>query len=375
MSDTLPKGTIIAKNRYRIMGVLGQGGFGVTYLAHHTSNGSKVAIKEYFPRKYATRDSKGRVVPVAQKKSIFVTGRDVFLEETEILRGLPKQRGLVGVYGALKKHNTAYCIMEHIDGLTLKELAPKQLARTGYIPEGMVRDLVISVGSALDAVHNKAKMAHRDIKPDNIMIRRQDMEPVLIDFGAARPLHRKVTLPSMYTRHYAALEQFQASKTRCGDAENIGPWTDVFSLSVVLYELVTQGLPPPADDRWAALQANGHDPYLPARENLKRNRVPAQYSEALLDLIDAGCALRPRNRPQTARQFAALMGPPTGGQGGGQTSEHTGEQWVVIPIEPTGPSLGGWAKTVWQRSKLPLIIAFLACCIAGFAFLSDKGYF
>lgn len=371
MSDTLSRGTIIAKARYRITGVLGQGGFGVTYLADHTSNGSKVAIKEYFPRSYAVRASDDSVHPKPQKTKIFEMGRDVFLEETHILRGLPKQRGLVRVYGALKKNNTAYCIMEYIEGYTLKELVPKQLSRQKFIPEAMILDLIAALVPALHSVH-RARLVHRDIKPDNIMIRRGDNEPILIDFGAARPLGRKVNLPSMYTRHYAALEQHPANKTNCGDAEDIGPWTDVFALSVVLYELVTQGLPPPADERWAALQATGQDSYIPARDNLRRNRVDAEYSETLLDMIDAGCALRPGARPRTAAEWGKMMGvssrpsAPVEGPSG-----HTDFDSRFTAMGDLGASVG----RIWRKHKLLLIIAGLALTIAVVANLSTMGIF
>ena len=196
--------------------------------------------------------------------------------------------------------------MDYIKGDPLDRMVPRLLQANGHVPEVLVRKLASSLCSALASVHD-AGLIHRDIKPANIMIR-VDGQPILIDFGAARPLGRKSALGSMFTRKYAALEQFPRDDLRFSRSLTEGPESDIFAMSVMLYEIVSNSLPPAADERYKALVSNGADSYLPVRENLRRNRVRADYSDKLLNAIDAGCSLMPQDRPRNARMLAADMG-------------------------------------------------------------------
>jgi len=298
-SDALPRGTKIAG--FVLDVPLGQGGFGITYRARSADGRLEYAVKEYFPAEYARRASGGVVLPRegAEAGRAFEIGRKAFLEEAFILKDLPRQPGLVRVRGAFEKHGTAYCLMDFIAGEPLDRVSQRLVSRYGHIPEVHVQELVSTLCRALGAVHG-AGFVHRDIKPSNIMISTTGT-PVLIDFGAARRLGRGSGLGSMLSRKYAALEQFPAHPRGLGAQE--GPWTDLFALSVVLYELVSQGLPQAADARAAEVTAGRRDPYVAVRENLRRNRVEARYSDTLLDLIDRGCALQARERPQSAADF------------------------------------------------------------------------
>lgn len=317
-SDALPRGTKIAG--FVLDAPLGQGGFGITYRARSEDGRLEYAVKEYFPAEYAQRGSGGVVLPRdgADAARAFEIGRKAFLDEAFILRDLPLQPGLVRVRGAFEKHGTAYCLMDFIAGESLDRVSQRLIQRYGHIPEAQVQELVSTLCRALGAVHG-AGFVHRDIKPSNIMISATGT-PVLIDFGAARRLGRGSGLGSMLSRKYAALEQFPSVPRGFGATE--GPWTDLFSLSVVLYELVSQGLPQTADARAAEAAARRRDPYVPVRENLRRNRVEARYSDTLLDLIDRGCALQARERPQSAADYRrpieqqmALGGKPERGGG------------------------------------------------------------
>lgn len=304
MSDRLPNGTKIAG--HQLGDALGQGGFGITYRARNLKTGAEAAIKEFFPSEYATRDEDLNVVALPNNASFFEMGLQAFLAEANILRDLPNQPGLVRVRAAFRKHKTAYCVMDYIKGDPLDRMVHRLMQANGHVPEALIRHLAKSLCSALAAVHD-AGLIHRDIKPANIMIR-MDGQPILIDFGAARPLGRKTSLGSMFTRKYAALEQFPSELMRTSAPLMEGPESDIFAMSVMLYEMVSDSLPPAADERYKALMADGRDSYLPIRESLRRNRIRVEYSDKLLDAIDLGCSLMPEDRPRNARKFAATLG-------------------------------------------------------------------
>lgn len=357
-SDALPRGTKLAG--FVLDAPLGQGGFGITYRARSEDGRLDYAIKEYFPAEYARRGGGGSVLPRegADAARAFEIGRKAFLEEAFILRDLPRQPGLVRVRGAFEKNGTAYCLMDFIAGEPLDRMAQRMIARHGHIPEHLVQDLVSTLCRALGAVHG-AGFVHRDIKPSNIMISATGT-PVLIDFGAARRLGRGSGLGSMLSRKYAAPEQFPALPRGFGGAE--GPWTDLFALSVVLYELVGQGLPPAADARVQAVAAGRRDPYVPLRDMLRRNRVEAAYSEMLLGLIDRGCLLAPRDRPQTAADFRRPVE---------QAMAHNGSPAKAEPPAETGgteqpsPPLPGLARlTPDQRKVLAMLVLILGLALA-----------
>lgn len=153
------------------------------------------------------------------------------------------------------------------------------------------------------------------MKPANVMITGSGV-PILIDFGAARAYGTSQTMTSMLSRRYAAIEQFPVARQAAGLLRE-GPWTDLYALSVMLYELMTQSLPPSAEARFAERRARRSDPYLPVGVMLRTNRITASFDRALLDLVDGGCALMPEDRPASTLEFRRriahlLAGPPAG---------------------------------------------------------------
>lgn len=299
MAATLPIGTRLAG--FVLEAPLGQGGFGITYRARKPDGERTYAIKEYFPERFARRAANNHVMPKpgAEAARLFEAGRAAFLNEAYVLRDLPHQPGLVRVRGAFEKYGTAYCLMDFIAGEPLDRVMRRMISRHGYVPEAQVWELLETFCGALDAVHS-AGFVHCDIKPANVMIGRNGT-PVLIDFGAARRLGMGRSGGAMLSRRYAAIEQFPDPPRGMGCAE--GPWTDVYGLSVMLYEIVSQSLPPDAESRAQALAAGQPDPCLPVRENLRRNRVGSEYSARLLDLIDRGLMVLPESRPQSLAAF------------------------------------------------------------------------
>ncbi|SDE42285.1 serine/threonine-protein kinase [Rhodobacter capsulatus] len=322
MQDALPVGTKIAG--FVLDAPLGQGGFGITYRARSQDGAGDYAIKEYFPSDFARRAADGIVLPRDGKEAArnFEIGRKAFLEEAFILRDLPRQPGLVRVRGAFEKLGTAYCLMDYVAGDPLDVFA-RLRAQSGELPdERQLRKLIVTLCRALSAVH-KTGFIHRDVKPSNIIMTASGA-PVLIDFGAARRIGQGRGLGSMLSRKYGALEQFPGlPRSRTGGQALIeGPWTDLFALSVVLYEWISQSVPPPADLRAEEQARSGSDPYVPVRQMLRRNRVETVHSDTLLALIDRGCALMPKDRPQTALDYCRpieRMGPLPGGPSAGPT--------------------------------------------------------
>ena len=301
--QSLPLGTTIAG--HTVEQVLGQGGFGITYRVRNNANGGQAALKEFFPSDDADRLGGTSVQAKPQREDRFDMGRRAFLNEARTLNSLPRQRGLVRIQGAFEKHGTVYALMDFIDGEPLDRAMRIVLSKRPAVPFPLLKDLVESMIGALHAIHT-VDVLHRDIKPGNVMIRR-DGQPILIDFGAARPMVRANSLASMFSRRYAALEQFPSHRTGYRADAVDGPAIDIFGFSVLLYELVSQSLPPDAEERFKTIAKRGRDPYLPVRDNLVRNRVSHDYPDALLDVIDRGCALFSRDRIKSADEMAEQL--------------------------------------------------------------------
>ena len=301
VSQALPPGTRMAG--FTLGTPLGQGGFGITYRAQSDDGARLFAIKEYFPSDFARRTEQGYVEPnpTGDAPRLFELGRKAFLEEAYILRDLPRQSGLVRVRGAFEKQGTAYCVMDFIKGDPLDRIVPRIVNARGHVPEVLLTELISTLCLALNAVHG-AGFIHRDLKPGNVMINSAGL-PVLIDFGAARARDGGKAMASMLSRKYAALEQFPSTAKLSLRGIKEGPWTDLYALSVMLYEIVTQDAPPTAETRFEEILAGRPDPYIPVQAALRRNRIGQSYSGILLDLIDRGCAIMPADRPQNAVEY------------------------------------------------------------------------
>lgn len=373
MAERLPNGLSMAG--HIIDGVLGQGGFGITYRAVDRASGENFAIKEYFPSDYAVRNEGCYVSARPERKREFQMGLSAFLEEAEILRQLPRKRGLVRVRSAFTKYNTAYCVMEFIQGDSLDRMVQRLLQKHGAVPEELLVSLVDDMSAALSAVHG-AGLVHRDVKPANIMIR-MDGQPILIDFGAARPVEDERRLASMFTRKYAAIEQFPLGVSGLKAPLQEGPWSDIFALSVILYEIVSQGLPLPADERFRQEKKTGRDPYLPVAQNMKRNRIASQYSDRFLNAIDMGCSLMPQVRPSNANSFYVMMSErPKAASRSAYAKE--GIQVQKTPRQNNAQVGKGRARKDGQRKKRGAIVMFaiiiaLALLAAVYGILTPVG--
>jgi len=281
LRGTLPAGTRL--RNYELISVLGQGAFGITYLARDTQLGRELAIKEYLPTSLALREGGTTVVPRStQLAEDFVWGRERFLDEARTLVTLENVPAVVRVYDYLEANGTAYMVMALARGETLEQ----RLKREGSLPAPIVERLLDRLLDGLEQVHTTGFL-HRDIKPANIILDAKN-NPTLIDFGASRAsmAGRTTAMTAVFTPRYAAAEQHTSDEQ--------GPWTDIYGLSVTLYCAVA-GKPPPT-----AVERILNDRYQPLTE-LK----PAGFPHEMLRGIDSGLAVRAADRPQSIAAWRA----------------------------------------------------------------------
>lgn len=241
--QTLPTGSHLQHATYRIDRVLGQGGFGITYLATDVNLQRKVAIKEFFPKDFCDRDDTTSHVTLGTKNNNeFVTHlKAKFLKEARNIAQFDHPN-IIRIFAAFEENNTAYYVMEYIEGESLHE----KVKREGPITSGRAIEYIAKVGSALDYVHAR-RINHLDVKPANIMIRRSDDTPLLIDFGLSKQYDKKgrqtSTTPTGISHGFAPLEQYNP-----GGVSEFSPQTDVYSLAATLYYIMSGEVPPQAPD-------------------------------------------------------------------------------------------------------------------------------
>lgn len=242
-TQSLQNGTLLQGGKYKIERLLGQGGFGYTYLAINTSLRKRVAIKEHFVREYCTRQADGCnvEVTVAANVAAFENLRQKFCKEARRLFDVSNSH-VVRVLDLFDENGTSYYVMDYIEGESLAE----RLKRTGRpLREAEVENVLRQVLDALRAIHT-LHIWHLDIKPGNIMIDKQQ-RVYLIDFGASKQFysadgHTLSTSSAMaYTPGYAANEQMYQNY------DKLGPWTDLYSLGSTLFNLLTNQRPPTLD--------------------------------------------------------------------------------------------------------------------------------
>ena len=232
---------LILHNRYLAGRVLGDGGFGITYIGRDLTLDSKVAIKEYFPSGVAVRTTGSPDVFPASSgfRQDYQWGLDRFLDEARLVRKFKDHPNIVRVEDFFAENSTAYMILEFLDGITLEKYLERKGGRIEFQP---ALNCMVWVMDALREVH-AAGVLHRDISPDNIFLVRSG-HVKLIDFGAARQAmgQKSMNLSVILKRGYAPAEQYETNGQQ-------GPWTDVYATAGTLYRAITGSVPPPAPDR------------------------------------------------------------------------------------------------------------------------------
>jgi len=224
--------------RYVIQEVLGQGGFGITYLGIDKLYGNKVAIKEYYPQKIAMRKAQYEdVVTVTsiEEKNNYDKGKKRFLDEAQVMARFNKNEGIVKILDFFEANNTAYIVMEYLEGITLKQY----LGKYGVIQFRNLIEMMLPLLEALIEIHSQG-LIHRDISPDNIMVQ-HNSKLKLMDFGAARDYTESgnKSLTVILKPGYAPPEQYQTHGVQ-------GPWTDIYALCATIYKCLTGITPPDA---------------------------------------------------------------------------------------------------------------------------------
>ena len=267
--------------------VLGQGGFGITYLARDTNLAQPVAIKEYLPTDVATRKADSTVRPRADDQTDrFRWGLDRFIREARTLARFDHPN-IVRVYSVFEFNNTAYMVMRFEEGENFAAL----LERRRTLPEAELLRVLLPVLDGLELIHN-AGFIHRDIKPDNIHIR-TDGSPVLLDFGSARAsLGQGRTVTILVAPGYAPFEQYYSS------GEHQGPWTDLYGLGATAYRAIA-GVPPlDAITRSKGVLGSSREMLVPAR-----TIGSGHYSETVLRAIDHALQFAEKDRPQSIDEW------------------------------------------------------------------------
>jgi len=285
-ANCLPIGTVIAD--FEIIGLVGEGGFGIVYLAKDVSLDRVVAVKEFMPSAFAGRVEGVRVaVRAANHQATYEAGLRSFINEAKMLAKFAHP-SLVEVYRFLEANGTAYMAMRYYQGETLRQ----HLARGDMVfDEETIAQTMAPVFDALEMLHRE-QVYHRDIAPDNIML--ADGRPVLLDFGSARRIIGDGTqaLTTVLKPGYAPIEQYVDDGTM-----KQGPWTDVYALGGVLYHLAT-GKPP-----MQAVSRLLSDP-LQSVQALTGER----FSRVFSDAVSKAMAVRVEDRLQNIQQFSEMLG-------------------------------------------------------------------
>ncbi len=284
----LPPDTLL-QGRYRLVRVLGEGGFGITYEGWDETLLLRVAVKEYFPRALVTRHqkaSKDITVPDGESATLFARGKAVFLNEARTLAQFQQDPGIVSVTNFFEENRTAYIVMEYLEGRDLKNL----LEEKGALPYREAYTLLKPIMHSLARLHESG-LIHRDISPSNIRVL-PDGSAKLLDFGASRAINSEADASrSIYLKPgYSPEEQYRSRGEQ-------GPWTDAYALCATLYHMIV-GFPP--DD---SLQ----------RVLLDEVKTPSELGVAIptkvQDALMRGLAVQSRDRFQTVRELEAALDP------------------------------------------------------------------
>ncbi|QSI76532.1 protein kinase domain-containing protein [Niveibacterium microcysteis] len=360
-------------HEYRIDAVLGQGGFGITYLATDVNLHASVAIKEYLPAQFAhrARDSTVRPRRIDNVRTL-LDGLDQFLVEARTLATF-RHPNIVRVARFFEANRTAYMVLDYERGKSLTDWwqgrgrATPALSRLlgarkagqgaeAGAPTISEPDLLLLLAPLLDglALVHRSGVLHRDIKPDNISVRDEDGSLVLLDFGAARPASGSaVDAPAILTPGYAPIEQY------LGDHQ--GPWTDLYAFAATLYWMVSGQRPREAPDRQAAPQAD-----------LSAETAGAgRFSPAFLRAIDWALQVRPEDRPQNVEVFRRALFAAHASSLGLQEALAAGGD-ATRPEERKRLRIDRW---IWHPGAWPLAVKMsLALVFAALVPMSITGY-
>jgi hypothetical protein len=348
--NMLPVGFYLGE--FEITTVLGEGGFGIVYLAEDHSLGRRVALKEYMPSSLAQRVGGTQVsVKSERHRETFEAGLKSFVNEARLLAQFDHP-SLVKVYRFWEANGTAYMVMPFYEGITLKD----ELKALGAPPdEAWLRDLLEPLTEALAVIHTE-QCYHRDIAPDNVILLKGSNRPLLLDFGAARRVIGDMTqaLTVILKPGYAPVEQYAEVP-----GMKQGPWTDVYALAAVVYYAITGKTPPTSVGRLM------NDNYVPMTQ-----AGAGRYSASFLAAIDRALIVKPEERTQSIGDLRRDLG-----MAASDPDPHKAERRTRASSASAGVRTGAAAAPA--RSRTPVlvgagIVAVIAIAGGLYALLGGK---
>ena len=276
----------LQNGKYKVNSLVGSGGFGNTYLATQVALSRKVAIKEFFMRDFCERDESTShvVVPTEHSREIVEKYKQKFLKEAQMIASL-KNEHIIQIYDIFEENNTAYYVMQYMDGGSLKD----KIENDGPLSEEAAVRYILQVADALSHLHSK-NILHLDVKPANILLDEKD-SPILIDFGISKRYDedggQTSTTPAGISKGYAPIEQYQQ-----GSMSNFSPASDVYSLGATLFYLLTGQTPPDAME----ITNEGLD-----------QKFLSRFSANIRSSVNAAMQARRKDRPQTIEEFTVLL--------------------------------------------------------------------
>lgn len=336
----LHPGTVL-NDRYMLGRVLGQGGFGITYIGYDEVLHTRIAVKEFFPAGLVQRNTQQMTIqPYSQSAQDFAHSREKFLEEARTLAKFSDEPGIVGIKDCFAANGTAYMVMQYLDGISLKQYLEE---KGGVLPPDEAVRILTPVMDVLRQIHQQG-IIHRDISPDNIMITVQG-QVKLIDFGAARQLMGgERSLSVLLKPGYAPEEQYRTKGEQ-------GPWTDVYGLCATLYRMVTGVVPPESLERLTE----------------DRLVLPPSLPEAVKQALQSGLAVKAAQRVQTVDQLMDILrgedmwqGDLTVAAGNTGIPPYMGRKPVAARERKHSKSgYSGWQAAVIGMSAAVLILAMI----------------
>lgn len=282
----LKKGTLLQGGKYKIEKVLGQGGFGITYLATQINLNRKVAIKELFMKDMCCREEDtNQVYYISSDRNFVDNFKNKFIKEAQTISSL-NHRNIIRIHDTFEENGTAYYAMEYIDGCSISDILKQQ----GKLQEDVAIQYIKEVAEALNYIHSK-HINHLDIKPSNIMVRQVDNSVVLIDFGVAKQYdlltdEGTTSTPVGVSHGYSPLEQYSD-----GGVQNFSQQSDIYALGATLYTMVVGEKPPHA----VSISQNGSP------------TIPNTISPNIRNAITAAMKLKRSERPQSVSSFVNIL--------------------------------------------------------------------
>ena len=319
----LKKDTYLQGGKYRVISTLGQGGFGITYLAEQVMAKRMVCIKEFFPKEYYNRDADSLHISLGSEGNAKMMNayKAKFIKEAQTIANL-NHPNIIRIFDVFEENGTAYYTMEYIEGESLNE----KVKREGALAEDVAMKYIRDVASALRYIH-KRNIMHLDVKPANIMLRKEDDSAVLIDFGLSKQYdnagEQTSATPVGISHGYAPIEQYKE-----GGVNTFSPVTDIYSLGATLYYLVTGRVPAEA----TTIGENGI------------GELPGHLSAKVRNAITNAMSYWRKERPQSIDIFLAMFDETTTDNNVRDVKEaddttKIGEAETVVTGEPVTPEL------------------------------------